>query len=59
MPDWSGGIRGPAHGGMHGQPLPGLLGALGELAHAQLSGSGSRRYAHSQPLPGSLGGSSR
>jgi hypothetical protein len=24
------GIRGPAHGGMHGQPLPGLLGALGE-----------------------------
>ncbi len=23
------GIRGPAHGGMHGQPLPGLLGALG------------------------------
>ena len=25
------GIRGPTHGGMHGQPLPGLLGALGEL----------------------------
>lgn len=35
MPDWSGGIRGPTHGGMHGQgPLPGLLGALGGLGHA-------------------------
>jgi hypothetical protein len=52
MPDWGGGIRGPAHGGMHGQPLPGLLGALGECT---FTSGPSLNNMHGQLLPGLLG----